>query len=182
MLKHNEFQTLGSTLRQYRENFNLSISELSRILKIDRTHLSKIENGHERPSLGLLNKLIWHYSLSGSQANELISLARHSASLTVISNKQLESDGRKEGIMEAKQNSGVQINIPNNVPVLYCDSVFMNSTEFGLTLDFAQTFAGSNQQNVVTRIGMSFEHASKMIEVLNKHLLGYLSKQKKESK
>lgn len=55
-------------------------------------------------------------------------------------------------------------------PVLYCDSFFVGSTDWGVTFDFAQRVGPTNQQQVVSRIGMSFEHARKVIEVIQEHL------------
>jgi hypothetical protein len=65
-----------------------------------------------------------------------------------------------------------QINLdPSKVQVIYTDSTFVSSNDYGLVLDVAQTVAGNPQQHfVVTRIGMSFEHAKKLLEVMNDHL------------
>jgi hypothetical protein len=65
-----------------------------------------------------------------------------------------------------------QINLdPAKVPVIYTDSTFVSSNDYGLVLDVAQTVAGNPQQHfVVARIGMSFEHAKKLLEVMNDHL------------
>jgi hypothetical protein len=62
----------------------------------------------------------------------------------------------------------MQVNITNNQPVLYTDSVFVTSGRFGVVLDFAQAVGSTNQQNVVARIGMSKEHALALLNVLEK--------------
>lgn len=59
---------------------------------------------------------------------------------------------------------------PTHRPVLFTDSVLINSTPFGVTLDFAQTIGGTPNQHVVARIGMSAEHAKKLIQELNDHI------------
>lgn len=61
------------------------------------------------------------------------------------------------------------INIDPNKPALYTDSIFINSTDFGLVIDFARRM-GNEQHFVVSSMGMSFEHARKLIEVLNDHI------------
>lgn len=65
----------------------------------------------------------------------------------------------------------VSINIDGvRTPILYSDSVFVGSNDFGVTLDFAQHLGPTEQQQVVARIGMSIEHAKKMIQVISEHL------------
>jgi len=62
---------------------------------------------------------------------------------------------------------------PTRVPVLYTDSVNVGSTDYGLVLNVAQFMPDGKQQFVVARIGMSFEHAKKLVEVMNNHLQKY---------
>lgn len=54
-------------------------------------------------------------------------------------------------------------------PILYCDNFFISSSNYGVTFDFAQQ-VGPNNQQVVSRIGLSFDHARKIIEVIQDHL------------
>jgi hypothetical protein len=64
----------------------------------------------------------------------------------------------------------IQVNIDaKETPVLYCDNFFISSTNYGVTFDFAQQVGPSNQQ-VVARVGLSFDHARKIIEVIQDHL------------
>jgi hypothetical protein len=80
---------------------------------------------------------------------------------------------RKECFManEEQEQKQMAINIDaKNNPVLYCDSFFVGSTEYGITFDFAQRVGPTNQQQVVARVGMSFDHARKIIEVIQDHL------------
>lgn len=67
-----------------------------------------------------------------------------------------------------KQNK--RVNIPVNMPILYTDAVYINSGRFGVTLDFAQSLGPTNQQNIVARLGMSFEHAKALLASLRKVL------------
>lgn len=63
------------------------------------------------------------------------------------------------------------INInPLTTPVLYTDNVVMNTNEDGVVLDIAQRIGSSNQSHVVTRIGMSREHAKKLVKELGRLL------------
>ncbi len=71
--------------------------------------------------------------------------------------------------MDDKDKNQDNVNVsldPNRTPVLYTDAVYIKANKNGVVLDFAQQVGPSNQYNVVTRIGMSREHAQEMIENL----------------
>lgn len=53
-----------------------------------------------------------------------------------------------------------------NVPILYTDTIFMNVNEDGVVIDVAQK-TPPNNLTVVTRIGMSREHAKKFVKKLS---------------
>ncbi len=59
---------------------------------------------------------------------------------------------------------------PETVPILYTDTVFMNVNDDGVTLDICQKVGSSNQLQVVTRVGMSREHAQKFVKKLTEIL------------
>jgi hypothetical protein len=70
-----------------------------------------------------------------------------------------------------QETPGISVNIDGKAtPILYTDTVYVGSNEFGVVLDFAQRLGPSNQQQVVGRMGMSVDHARKMIEVIQDHL------------
>lgn len=59
---------------------------------------------------------------------------------------------------------------PEKTPIMYTDTVFMNVNDDGVTLDICQKVGNSNQLQVVTRIGMSREHAHKFVKKLSEIL------------
>lgn len=64
-----------------------------------------------------------------------------------------------------------QINLnPEKVSILYTDTVFMNVNNDGVILDVCQKVGNSNQLQVVSRIGMSREHANKFVKKLTEIL------------
>jgi hypothetical protein len=63
----------------------------------------------------------------------------------------------------------IQVN-PEHVPILYTDTVFMNVNDDGVTFDVCQKVGNSNQLQVVSRIGMSREHANKFVKKLSEIL------------
>lgn len=65
---------------------------------------------------------------------------------------------------------GVEVNIPGNIPILYSDSVYIHSNQFGIVFDFAQGVGPTNKQNIVVRVGMSKEHARVMLKVIKENL------------
>lgn len=66
---------------------------------------------------------------------------------------------------------GIQVNISPDTKVLYSDSMFVHVGPFGVVLDFAQTVGPTNkQQTIVSRVGMSKEHAKAMIGVIKQKL------------
>lgn len=70
---------------------------------------------------------------------------------------------------EENQQVAVTIN-PATTPVLYTDNVLMNTNEDGVVLDIAQRIGSSTQSTVVARIGMSREHAKKLVTELGRLL------------
>lgn len=68
-----------------------------------------------------------------------------------------------------KQEMNLNINF-DATPVLYTDNVMMNTNQDGLTLNFMQQLMNTNQLRVVARIGMSREHAKKLVKELGKLL------------
>lgn len=62
---------------------------------------------------------------------------------------------------------GVNININlDTTPILYTDNIFISVNENGIVLDFSQRIASTNQVRIVTRIGMSKDHAKRFNEQL----------------
>ncbi|HEX7042803.1 MAG TPA: hypothetical protein VF189_06130 [Patescibacteria group bacterium] len=68
-----------------------------------------------------------------------------------------------------QQQVSVNIN-PTTTPVLYTDNVLMNTNEDGVVLDIAQRLGSTSQAQVVARIGMSREHAKKLVTELGRLL------------
>lgn len=64
----------------------------------------------------------------------------------------------------------VSVNL-DTTPIFYTDNVSMTTNEDGLVLDFMQRVGNTNQFKVVSRIGMSRNHAKKYVEELGKLLV-----------
>lgn len=65
----------------------------------------------------------------------------------------------------------VQVNLnPAHTPVFYTDTIFMNVNDDGVTLDMGQKVGKGEQLTIVTRVGMSREHAKKFVKKLSELL------------
>jgi hypothetical protein len=73
--------------------------------------------------------------------------------------------------MATKDDQQFQINLnPEKVNILYTDTIFMNVNDDGVTFDICQKVGNSNQLQVVSRIGMSRDHAHKFVKKLSEIL------------
>lgn len=69
------------------------------------------------------------------------------------------------------KNENFQINLnPNEVKIFYTDMIFMNTNEDGVIFDICQKVGSTNQMQVVSRIGMSRNHAKKFVKKLSELL------------
>lgn len=71
---------------------------------------------------------------------------------------------------DENQQQKVPLNINlDTTPILYTDSVFMTINKYGLVLDVVQKIG--NQSRIVSRIGMSRDHANQFVKELSKLLV-----------
>jgi hypothetical protein len=69
-----------------------------------------------------------------------------------------------------KNQMQVSVNL-DNTPVLYTDNIQMTANEDGVVLDVMQKLGNTNQARVVSRIGMSLEHAKKFAQMLGQYVV-----------
>jgi hypothetical protein len=73
--------------------------------------------------------------------------------------------------MADKPQNNIQLNVNlDTTPVLYTDNIIMNINEDGVVLNVGQVLFGTNQMRIVSRVGMSREHAKKFVRELSKLL------------
>lgn len=163
---------LGIQLRKLRKLHGQSLAITANAINTDRAYLNKIELGKIKPSQRLLDKILVHFSVEGNMTTMLKQLAGHAPLNFALVDERKDSNSMAQQSMPMampQQMAQVAIN-PAQTPVLYTDSVIVSSSEFGLVLDIAQAFGGGLQQNVVARIGMSYEHAKKLIERIHEQI------------
>lgn len=71
--------------------------------------------------------------------------------------------------MEETPQISIDLN-PQMTPIFYTDNIFMTTNEDGVILNIGQRVGNTDKMHVVARIGMSREHAKKVVEKLAKLL------------
>jgi len=161
---------MGRKVRQERVDRDLSLADLGAQVGVDRTLISKIENGHYQPTESMLQKIIDVLSLDKQRAAEIWALSGRPSGpiITQYNLAQYEDIAMNQQPTE-QVSQNVQID-PNRTPILYSDGVAVTSSEFGMVFDFGQRVGPTNNANIVARIGISYEHARKLLEVINDEL------------
>jgi transcriptional regulator with XRE-family HTH domain len=161
---------LGQKIKFYQFSKEESVTTVARYIDVDRAYLSRIENGHERPSEKLLNDLISHFNLSSNEANELFVLAGYKSGAVAAQSSKGEKPMTNEFKLPVEgQQRQLQFNKPIGLSTLYSDSVVIKSNQWGIVFDFGQS-ASQDQTNIVSSIGMSREHARALLDALKKNL------------
>ena len=156
MTKKREF---GVALKAYRVAANEEIDDVAEAMEIQSDRLHRIELGEELPSLDILEMFINHFSLRDTEAMRLWELAGYSFD---------EEDNMSDGSNSEETPKEVNVNMPSDMQVLYTDMVHIAGNKYGVVINFIQGVGPNTKPTVVTRVGMSKEHAQSLIEVLQK--------------
>jgi transcriptional regulator with XRE-family HTH domain len=153
---HNSpYASLGSALRAIRLREKESLLEVSAAIEVSGERLARFENGELRPSEDILELIITHYNMTEHEADKLWDLAGYK---------------KQEDIQQTAQQ--VQAFMVGLMPqhIVFSDSVQVSVNDYGVTLNFMQQAFGQEQQIPVSRIGMSQQHAQRLIAVLHQAL------------
>lgn len=156
-MSDNKFGILGERLKFLREQWQQSIDEVCNALEIDEKTLRSFESGKIAPSAEMLDMLISHFLLTEDQAHDLRKLANY--------NNKDEVEDIISGVMDDVMNKQLVMFMPVDSRIVYTDSMQATVNDGGVVLQFMQQ-AGAGQPIPVSRVGMSREHAEKMVEVL----------------
>lgn len=151
---------LGARLKYLREQWQQSIHDVCSTLEIDEKMLRAFEEGKIAPPAEVLDMLISHFLLTEDQAQDLRELAE---------DQREESEGNLAGTMEDILSKQLVMFMPVDSRVVYTDSMQATVNESGVIMQFMQQ-AGNGQPMPISRVGMSREHAEKVIEVLQSTL------------
>lgn len=143
------YQKFGKALHALRQQFHVSRQEFCGALEINDTYLEKLETGFERPSEEIIEQVISHFSLDGVIADNLWLFAGYPV----------------ERIEDMSVNT---IHVPmSELKISYTDLVHVSVNNFGVVLNFMQNQGPNNQPVVVSRLGMSKEHAKSLVHLIN---------------
>lgn len=171
-MQHNEdhpYKAFGAKIKHFREQWKQTVSEVSGTLEIDEVFLNDIESGKILPAENLLDMLINHFLLTEDQAEEL----RLLANIQSESNPENMLGGIEDMLMKQ-----IVMYMPLDQKVVYTDGMNVTVNHHGVVLQFTQNLAGKNKPQTVSQVGMSREHAEKVIEVLQRTLKEHDGNQK----
>ena len=149
------YRQLGSALKKLRLKYQQSIAEVSGSVEVDVEQLASYENGEDRPSEEILLLLISHFDLSETMASKLWQLAGYHRD--EFSNELLPD--------EAKQASAFVL--LQNAQIVYSDVTHAAANQHGIVLNFMQSGGPMGKPLVVSRLGLSREHAKHLVDLLN---------------
>lgn len=156
------YKTLGARLKGMREKLRESLAEVSGAVEIELDALTAIEQGKHRPSEDILLLLISHFALKEDEATKLWELAEYEKIDDATAMSIDESGGIKNSVMV----------MPVDVRIAYTDMAHVVANQHGVVVNFMQTNGPGNQPLVVSRLGMSREHAKSLMELLQRTLAG----------
>lgn len=143
-----------------RERSNETLAEVSGAVEIDPEVLEKIESGFERPSEDILMLLISHFNVQDHEAVRLWESAGYES---------YDSDTTRPARPENLDKAAL-ILLAMDARIMYSDNASIQANDSGVILTFSQS--GQQGQMVpVSRIGMSYDQATKVMEALERALL-----------
>ena len=166
------YKALGDRLKFLREQWQQSVHDVSGTLEIDEKLLKAIEAGKTLPEIELLDMLISHFLLTEDQADDLRELAEQSQ-------KEISDSTFPTGL-EDLLTKQVVMYLPLDNRIVYTDGMHANVNDHGVILQFMQQVPNGSQPNVVSRVGMSREHAERIIQVLQQTLSQYETNKKQK--
>lgn len=156
MSSENKFTALGDRLKFLREQWQQTVSDVCGAIEIDEKTLRSFEAGKVLPSSDTLDMLISHFLLTEDQAQDLRELANYGKE---------DAENILSGVMDDMLNKQLVMFMPVDSRIIYTDSMQASVNDGGVVLQFMQ-HTGNGQTMPVSRVGMSREHAEKVIEVL----------------
>lgn len=143
----------GQVVHNLRRTYHTTRQELCGALELSADFLDRLEQGIEKPSEDLVEQLISHFELEENLANNLWILAGYPL-------EKIEDITVQTAYMPIGE-----------LRVSYTDLVHVSVNNFGVVLNFMQNVGPNNQPVVVSRLGMSKEHAQSVVDVLTKTLV-----------
>lgn len=155
--KEYPYKQLGLWLKGLRQKKQETLAEVSGAVEIEAETLQEIEKGINRPGEDILMLLISYFNVREDDAVKAWELAGY--------------DKLTPGGSSSDHGSSQSVFVmPFDVRVAYTDMAHVSKNKYGVTINFSQADGIGGQPLVVSRVGMSYEHAKKLLEVLQKSL------------
>lgn len=182
------FFKLGDLLRKLRKAAQHSHEDVSGAVEIEVEHLRSIEEGLNRPSEEVLLMLIQHLRASDQQAERLWQLAGYAGDPdmddflagSLEDDEEHHVEGLPDGLKHLPNviSMGIQVSDPR---IVYTDLAKVEINDFGVVMNFHQLGGAPDAKPLaVAKVGMSREHAEKIISLLQNTLAQY-DKQRQKS-
>lgn len=170
-IEDHPYRAFGAKIKHFRQQWKQSVSDVSGTLEIDEIFLKDIESGKILPTENQMDMIINHFLLTNEQADELRGLA------------QMHSDQAAENLIGGVEDMLMKqlvMYMPVEQKVIYTDGMNVTVNRHGVVLQFTQNTAlnTKTKSNVVCQVGMSREHAEKVVDVLKKTLSEHDKNQK----
>lgn len=151
------YKILGARLRRMRETLSESAAEVAGSVEIELSALAEIEQGKQRPSEDILLLLISHFSVKEDEATKLWQLAGYE---------------KLDGLDDSGTVKNAVVVMPADARIAYTDMAHVVANQHGVVVNFLQTNGPASQPLMVSRLGMSREHAKSLLELLQRTLAG----------
>lgn len=165
-------EKFSKLLLTQRKTLGWTSQQTAQILKVSPAYYSKLENGKEKPSRALVADIISKFQLALEDSRLLEQYAGYGTGSSII-------DQTSESGVDQASLVSTAPSFDRNTQVLYSDAMYITITENGVVLDFAQQQGATTQQDVVSRIGLSHEHAKKISDLLVQQLRQFRSRQER---
>ena len=145
------FRPLGKKLKALRDQARETLAEASGAVEIDVQQLASFELGQSRPTEEVLLLLISHFGARDDEAVKMWELAGYGSAklpLAHVSNSPAE-----------------ELNTKDETRILFTDTVDVIVNNYGVVMNFMQN-NGKSEPTVVSRVGMSREHAKSVLQIL----------------
>lgn len=155
------YKRLGTWIKRLREKSQKSVAEVSGAVEIDSDQLQDMERGVQRPSEDILMLLISYFSVKEEDAVKVWEMAGY-------------NQGTFEATAESDQSADDMahpiIVMPMDARIVYTDMTHVKENEYGVTINFLQSDGLGGKPLAVSRVGMSREHAEKLLGALQESL------------
>jgi transcriptional regulator with XRE-family HTH domain len=151
---NNPFKPLGDELVRIRARVQESLAEVSGAVEISDERLISYEKGEVRPSEDILQLLITHFNLHDEESDQLWDLAGYDDKQPAGATDEIL--GQQPAIML----------LPMDARIVYSDTFQVMINQYGVVMNFMQNSGQSGQPLAVSRVGMSLEHAKRVVETL----------------